>query len=217
MSSINDFISQVKTDGLARTNRFSVMIPFPTSAGNTQPQKVLILCDSVTMPGIGMQTAQQRIWGEQRDFPTEFTFEDVTFTFYVDANLTVKQLFEEWMTNIRNPQTRTFNYYSNYITDIDIYVHTVADGETPIHSVTLHEAYPKSLAPITLDYSSKEVMKYSVTMNYKWYTTNNIDAALNQNANNPDNLPLQDPQAVNTGTGTSVDNLAPPQVVVNGS
>ena len=198
MSSLTDFISQVKTDGLARSNRFSVNITFPVDIG-TPANKILIFCDAVSMPGMNLTTSQAKTYGEQREFPYEVLFDNVTFTFYVDTNLAVKNAFEKWMASIRNPQTRTFNYYSNYVTDIDIYVHNVASDEEVVHSVTLHEAYPKTLTPIQMDYSSKDVMKYSVSMNYKWYTTSEMDAT---SAVVPQTgMENQDPQGIDTGTG----------------
>jgi hypothetical protein len=195
--SLNNFIAQVKSKGLARSNRFSVLIPFPFATG-AQPRDILIMCDTVTMPGISISTAQNRIWGEQREMPYEALFGNATFTFYVEPNLTVKDTFEQWMTNIRNPRTRTFNYYANYIADVTINVHSIENDDEIMHTVTLHEAYPQILNPIQLDYSSRDVMKYSVSMNYKYYTTQKMtmDTPLPTSP-----LPNQDAQGTFTGQG----------------
>lgn len=188
MSTLNEFISTIKAGGLARSNRFSVNIPFPSAKGG-DPRKVLILCDSVNMPGITIASSQQRIWGEVREMPYEAIFEPVNLSFYVDTNIGAKNLFEEWVQLVRNPESRSFNYYNSYITDIDIMVHPINDNETAVHTVTLHEAYPKILQAVNLDYSSKDVMKYSVTMNYKWYTTsNNSQSDVTNEITNPNNV-----------------------------
>lgn len=198
MAGLTEFISQVKTQGLARTNRFSVFIPFPV-ASNVDARSVLIMCDQVTLPGVNLTTIQQKFWGEVREFPTEAVFENVTFSFYVSNNMGVKTLFEEWLATIRNPKTRAFNYYSNYVTNIQINVHPINSDDDIVHQVTLYEAYPQTLNAVQLDYGSKEVMKYTVSMNYKWYETTKttieqagIDKYLAFN---------QDPQNINTGTG----------------
>lgn len=198
MASLTDFIAQVKTQGLARTNRFSVFIPFPV-VSTVDARSVLIMCDQVSLPGISLNTVQQKFWGEVREIPTEATFETVTFSFYVDTNMGVKTLFEEWMATVRNPKTRTFNYYTNYITNIEINVHSIEDDEEIIQQVTLYEAYPKALNAVQLDYASKEVMKYSVTMVYKWYETTKTTA---EEATIDKYLALnQDPENIDTGTG----------------
>lgn len=188
MSSLNEFIATIKTQGLARSNRFSVYIPFKTAKGG-DPRTVLILCDQAALPGITIASAQQRIWGELREMPYEAIFEPVSFSFYVDTNLGVKNLFEEWIQLVRDPETRSFNYYANYITDVTIYVHPLDADDDIVHSVTLHEAYPKVLQAVNLDYSSKDVMKYSVTMNYKWYTTSSTTRAdVTTELDNPNNV-----------------------------
>lgn len=198
MASLTEFISQVKTQGLARANRFSVFIPFPI-VSNVDARSVLIMCDQVSLPGVNLTTVQQKFWGEVRDFPTEAVFENVTFSFYVDTNMGVKTMFEEWLATIRNPRTRAFNYYANYVTNIEINVHPINSDDDVVHQVTLYEAYPQTLNAVQLDYGSKEVMKYTVSMNYKWYETTQttfqeagIDKYLAFN---------QDPSGIDTGTG----------------
>lgn len=199
MSTLNDFIAAVKTQGLARTNRFSVNIASPII--DEDMRTIQILCDSVSMPGISLNTTEQKVFGEVREIPIQPVYEPVTFTFYVDTNLGVKNMFEKWMNLIRDPKTRAFNYYSNYIVNAEIFVHRLDSDEEVVHKVTLYEAYPKSLNAVQLDYGSKEVMKYSVTMNYKWYETESTS---------PKETPTldtynQDPQKINTGVGYTSD------------
>ena len=197
MSTLDQFIAAIKTDGLARNNRFSINLNFPVSVDADQ-RKVNILCDTVTMPGINLNTTTQRIWGEHRELPYEALYDTVTFTFYVNKTLDVKNLFEAWISTIRDPSTRSFSYYRNYITDIDINVHPLDSYEQVVHSVTLHEAYPKTLSSVQLDYSSHDTMKYSVSMMYKYYTTQLMTT---QQAGIPMDQYNQDPSQVTTGLG----------------
>lgn len=198
MSTLNEFIATVKTQGLARTNRFSVNIASPVI--DEDLRMIHILCDSVSMPGISLNTTEQKVFGEVREIPIQPVYEPVTLTFYVDTNLGVKNMFEKWMNVIRDPQTRAFNYYSNYIANTEIYVHRLDSDEDIVHKVTLYESYPKSLNAVQLDYGSKDVMKYSVTMNYKWYETES--AAPRETTLDTYN---QDPQKINTGVGYTPD------------
>ena len=198
MSTLNEFIATVKTQGLARTNRFSVNIASPII--DEDMRMIHILCDSVSMPGISLNTTEQKVFGEVRELPIQPVYEPITFTFYVDTNLGVKNMFEKWINTIRDPQTRAFNYYSNYVVNTEINVHRIDSDEDIAHKVTLYESYPKTLSAVQLDYGSKDVMKYSVTMNYKWYETE---------SSKPREATLdtynQDPQKVNTGVGYTPD------------
>jgi hypothetical protein len=50
--------------------------------------------------------------------------------------------------------------------------------------VTLYECYPKSIGAVQLDYSSKEVMKLQVSMNYKYWISAPVSDTKNKDVNN---------------------------------
>lgn len=184
MATIKDFTAAVKSQGLARTNRYAVVMTLPKGMvfNNDVTKKALMFCDQVQLPGTNFSTAQNRAFGEFRETPYEKLYEHINLSFYVDRDMQVKELFDRWNDTIYNPITRTFNYYSNYTTDITIEVQG-NDGQ-PNYWVDLHECYPKSVGAVQLDYASKDVMKLSVSMAYKWFETSNNPPTLL-----PDGLP----------------------------
>lgn len=173
---IDKFIAGVK-GGMARTNRYSVMFPMPKcmTSGYAEPpadldmQKVHLFCDTASLPGINYSTTQSRTFGEFREMPYEKLYDAVTLSFYVDKNMMVKSFFDSWANGIQDKRSRTFNYYNEYIVDMDIEVYDVANES--IYLLSLYEAYPKTIGAIALDNASKDVMKLSVTMQYKYYRT----------------------------------------------
>lgn len=175
MSTLNDFIASVKADGLVMANRFSVQFSLPTTLRSAKSgynwtghlPTVLMYCDSVTLPGLNISTQQARTFGEFREMPYERLYDDINLTFYVDGSMDSKSLFDEWIHSIQDPASRTFNYYKEYITDMEIFVHDKDDEE--IYRVKLYECYPKSISPIQMDYGSKDVMKLQVAMNYRYW------------------------------------------------
>lgn len=167
---IEDFISQIKTRGLARTNRYEVMIPFPQPDPRGQLKNIAnLFCDAVTLPGAALSTTPMKTFGETREMPYEKIYDNVTMSFYVDSGLDIKVAFEDWMEKIFDTTTRTIGYYNNYITDVDIYIKNV-DGTTP-YKIRLHEAYPKALNSIQLDTNNKDIMKMTLTLQYKYWTS----------------------------------------------
>jgi hypothetical protein len=175
MSSLNDFISQVK-QGMAKPNHFLVQLNLPPALTNIQSvnmDKVILFCDQAQLPGISFGTNQVRSYGEFREVPYEKLYEGVNLSFYVDANMTVKLLFDEWIALIQNPVTRDFNFPQRYITDSISIIVENSQGES-VYKCTLHECYPKAVAPIQLDYSAKDVMKMNVAMTYKYATTEQL-------------------------------------------
>jgi hypothetical protein len=164
---INRFISEIKNGGLARHNRFAVVFRPPFNIDNDELQKVLLFCDTVQLPGINYSTVQNRTFGEFRETPYERLYDNVTMTFYVDNDMKVKVLFDDWINSVQNPDTRTFNYYNDYISDMTIEIQDVSDK--PRYRLKMYECYPKNIGSIQLDYANKDVMKVQVTMQYKYW------------------------------------------------
>lgn len=200
---IDKFISQVKTRGIAKTNRYEVIIPFPRNSNFPIPPDMMelgnLFCDQVNLPGINVATTAMRTFGEVREMPYEKMFEPVTFSFYVDTDMQLKMAFDKWMALISNPIDRTIGYYNDYVKDIDIYVKTVGD-QSP-YMITLYEAYPKAVQSIQLDSGGKEIMKMTVTMQYKYWYSRELQSSTSAGKPLPSTPAIRDRQSVNTGTG----------------
>ena len=130
-------------------------------------RKALLFCDQVQLPGMNYSTIQNRTFGEFRETPYEKLFDTVNMSFYVDKDFIVKSLFDRWMNSIQNPSTRKFEYYKNYTTDMTVDVQDTSDLTR--YRLKLFECYPKTMGSVQLDYASKDVMKLSVTMQYKYW------------------------------------------------
>lgn len=169
---IQEFVSQVKGNGIARTNRYTVLFTPPAGVSPAALQKVLLFCDQVQLPGANFSTVQNRTFGEFREVPYEKIYDNITMSFYVDTNMEVKRLFDSWQNQISNPITRTYNYYKNYITNMEIEVQDINNKTR--YAVTLFECYPKSISSVQLDYASKDVMKLQVGMQYKYWTVSPV-------------------------------------------
>ena len=174
---ITDFVAEVQnSNGLARSNRYTIEIPFPLVMRNTSNysdndfRKMHLFCESAQIPGLNINTTQIRTFGEVREMPYEFNYDPVQFSFYVDGDMIIKGLFDEWIKNIQIGKTRNFQYYNYYISDqVKINIENMQDEE--IHTVTLYEAYPKSISSIQVGYDQKDVMKMTVNLMYKYWTS----------------------------------------------
>lgn len=187
MSTLNDFIARVASEGLMTSSKFSVEIGIPNiiRAKNLyigDLRKIELYCDAVQLPGLNISSTQARTFGEIREMPYERLFDNVNFSFYVDNSMHTKMFFDTWIQSIQDPFTRKFNYYNQYITDIDINVHDTDQKQRFV--VTLYECYPKSIGAIQMDYSSKEVMKLQVSMNYKYWLSTTVDDTKETDVNN---------------------------------
>ncbi len=167
-----DFISEIKTKGIARTNRFTVDLTPPKALGE-EVKRMLLFCEKANLPGINIATAQVRTYGELREMPYERLYDPIQLTFHVDRNMTVKSIFDNWMGYIVNPSDRTMGYYSNYVTPMTIRVQDLEDKTT--YLVQLYEAYPKTVSTISLDAgNNNDTMRLDVTFNYKYWVATPI-------------------------------------------
>jgi hypothetical protein len=167
---LKDFIAQVKNGGLARGSHYAVEINPPRGmVGIGNMQKILMFCDQVQLPGLNLSTTPNRTFGEVREVPYDKLFDNINLSFYMDQGMDVKFFFDTWMGLIQNPYDRTFNYYNDYVSSMKIQVQDINDKTR--YEVELFECYPKNISAVQLDYSSKDVLKLNVTMQYKNWTS----------------------------------------------
>lgn len=170
---LQEFISNVKR-GLAKTSHFSVMFNRPLCIpaslfDDITIQKIHLFCEQATLPAMNIVTSPIRTWGEVREMPYDRMFDPVTLTFYVDTDMKVKLFFDKWISSIQGYSSRQFNFYENYIVDLEVEVFD--SGENSKYKVTLVEAYPKTLNAVEMNYNGKDIMRVQVTMAYRyWYT-----------------------------------------------
>lgn len=161
-----DFKSLVATRGLIRSSHYEVEIPFP-SPNFTVGQISTLFCESTNLPGMAISTTPSRFYGEVREMPYEPTYDTVQMSFYVDAQMVIKNAFDDWMGLIINPNRRSVQYYRDYVRNIKIKV-TTTDNQTP-YTITLYEAYPKAIGSIQMSSEQKDIIKLPVTFQYKYW------------------------------------------------
>ena len=165
---ISDFVA-ITAGGMARSNRYTMILEPPegTLPAGIQLRNLLLYCDNIVLPGLSINTTPIRIFGEERQTPTEFSYESINVSFYVDSEMHIKEFFDNWIKKIQYGRERTFAYYDSYISDVKILIQDVKDNSR--YQITLYECYPKTIFPIQLDYGNKDVMKLNVNLQYKYW------------------------------------------------
>jgi len=171
--SLKNFQAQVRTGGLARPNRFEVLINLPPALTNnkysTNDAKLLSLfCESTNLPmqTIGVKT--QRIQGPayQRPVSVDYGGEGITMTFLLDQKMDVKGLFDSWMSKIIDPFQYFVYYQQTYVTTVQI--NQLDQKDKTVYSVLLEDAFPRSVALLELNNSAQnQVHKLNVTFSYR--------------------------------------------------
>ena len=209
---LNEFISKVKSTGLAKTNRYRVTIATPalmTGLMNSG-RLITLFCESTSLPGQVIATTEQRIMGETREFPYKKNYDNIPMSFYIDNNFEVKAFFDNWLNSVSNTQNKITSYYKDYIAPTVLIEVLPMDSEVSTYSITLHEAYPKGISPIQLSADSRDIAKIGVSLNYKYYTTSHVASTKSMSSiggtlsNQPMNITndaTQDLQSLITASG----------------
>ena len=198
-STINRFIAEVNQgEGLARPNRFLVMINLPkrqviqaddfdmTPPNNdleslTTVRNIGMMCNQVTFPNRDINTKPHIMYGPRREMPYAYSFEgSVSMQFYGDKFLRQRQFFENWQKKIFNYKNHNFNYYDNYVGSMDILqlgqFESQQDKDRVTYGVRLYEVYPQNVGGIDMAYGSNDQpTQIPVTLNYRRWINLTLD------------------------------------------
>ena len=138
---------------------------------NTIGRQVNIMCDTVTMPGVDLQTQEIQYGSEPaRNHVTSHGFAgNIVATFYADKYLRERQFFEMWQKHVVNTVSHKANYYDDYIGTMEIFQ---LDGQGEItYGIKATEVYPTTMAGIEYAYAnSNQIATQAVSFEYRqWY------------------------------------------------
>ena len=151
--SISRFTAEVGRRGMSKPTMYFVEIPDPRSFGGIE-QTASMYCCAAEFPSKNIMTTPFGVQAYTIETPYGLTFPDATMEFYVDSEFKVKSFFDGWqdLVFIRNGDTYDVNYRENYVADIKI---NQLDAETQtVYTVTLFEAFPKTIHPMKLSYQN---------------------------------------------------------------
>jgi hypothetical protein len=139
-----------------------------------------LMCTDITMPSRIFNTSPYRHSGAPYKYPTSVQYGDITATFIGDKFLRLRRFFEIWQSTMYNNQTGLFNFYKEYVGDIDIFqlsqFEDMNDRDAATYGVRLREAFPATIGEI--QYSSGATNQYvgiQVTFAFRDWLNFNLD------------------------------------------
>ena len=163
MPTITEFSANM-SKGFARPNLFKVAINKITPGKQRLYQ---MSCFQAQIPGHNIATTDKDIGF--RSIAYQKIFSDVILGFYVDADLSQLKFWQEWIDTIIDKETNHHNYYDRYKGRVTITQENRKGNK--VATWTLHDAYPKQIDPIQLDYGTNDaVMTCNATITYRHFT-----------------------------------------------
>jgi hypothetical protein len=189
---LDNFTANLKTKrgaGLfARPNYFLATIENQGSGlssllNRDNQDRINLLCDSTTLPDVATIPITST---EGTDFPYDIVnnlaYAAHSATFYLSSDMWEKKFFDKWLELTYHKDRGQPHFYDDYTgsmkvtqgyfgSDESAWNHDGAPDKK--YTVTLNDVYPKSIAPISLDWSSTNALsKMSVTFHYSSWSSN---------------------------------------------
>lgn len=192
---LQEFISSIHAEGIARTNYFEVIITPPEflskTALSTATQRLITLrCQSVQLPEIDFQVLpyHEKVIGPGEQRVTGINpYKVIPMEFIIDKDLKIRQFFENWMQFIvnygdfnnysaiqANQLPYEMSYKNEYAATIEIKVYPgglSSDGRTndssEVKIYRLYNAYPVNMGNVNLNWGGGEgTMILPIGFNY---------------------------------------------------
>lgn len=157
--SLDSFKTKVLSEGLAKNNRFEVLIPLCralTPYYSTRDSELISLfCESSSLPPQIVGVRPQRIYGPlyQRPFGIEYGGEGLPMTFLVDRSLDVKAYFDSWISKIVDPYQFFVYYPADY--SVDLTINQLDEQDNIVYTVVIYDAFPRSITLMELSNTSQ--------------------------------------------------------------
>lgn len=169
MPSVNNLISIINDrKGLAPANRYRVLfVPPLIIRGDYNINHVDALCESTSLPGKQITTIDAPLYAYRQStkYPNGYTFEDITFSFYLTNDFYIRKIFDRWLDQIVTP-SYLIKYDKDYKVDIEI--QQLDQNDKKIYAVRLIKAFPITMNSNDLSNgATSEPQKLSVTMTFE--------------------------------------------------
>ena len=165
---LSDFVSSIRNDSLARTNRFEVILPSKPGS-RAKPNFVSLMCEQAQLPALTVATRSQKIFGPTRTRPIASEYGGTAlFVFHVDRDMKVKEYFDNWVHTVISPTNFTVNYQGDYASSI--FVRQLDEEDNITYEIELIEAFPVAIGQMDLNHlSSNQTHRLPVNFSYRYW------------------------------------------------
>jgi hypothetical protein len=146
-------------------------------------RRVQAFCKSISMPDRDVQMKEIKHHGPARKFAYDYKSAPITASFYTDKFMRERSYFELWQQSAFSQVSNNYNFYDNYVSDINIFqlgsFESKNERDDMTYAVKLFDCYPKLIS--TVDYSAdgNEVQTFSVTFEFRYWINYFLDRSGN--------------------------------------
>ena len=155
----------------------------------TNGRRVRAFCSAIAMPDRDIQTKEIRHHGPAYKIAFDHKSADITATFYCDKFLRERSYFELWQSAIYSNQSNNYNFYDNYVSDVNIYqlgqFASRNERDDITYAVQLYDVFPKIIGPVEYNYEANAVQTFTVTFTFRYWINYFLDKSGNIDLGSP--------------------------------
>ncbi len=161
---------------------------FKTSAEMISVQKanarrVQAFCSAISMPERTVEMKEVKHHGPAYKIAIDYKSADITATFYADKFLRERSYFELWQKAAFSNQSHNFNFYDNYVSDVNIFqlgqFASRNERDDVTYAVKLFDCFPKTISAIEYSYDANTIQTFQVTFGFRYWINYFLDRAGN--------------------------------------
>ena len=142
-------------------------------------RRVRAFCSAITMPDRDIVMKDVKHNGPARKVAYDFKSQDITATFYADKFLRERTYFELWQKSAVSTTNFNYNYYNDYVTNLNIFqlgqYAAKQERDDVTYGVQLIDAFPKSISAVEYDAGTNEVQTFTVTFTFRYWVNYFLD------------------------------------------
>jgi len=167
---------------------------FKTSAEMISVQKanarrVQAFCSAISMPERTVEMKEVKHHGPAYKIPIDYKSADITATFYADKFLRERSYFELWQKAAFSNQSHNFNFYDNYVSDVNIFqlgqFASRNERDDVTYAVKLFDCFPKTISAVEYSYDANTIQTFQVTFGFRYWINYFLDRAGNVELGQP--------------------------------
>jgi len=146
-------------------------------------RRVQAFCRDISMPNREAVSKEIKHNGPTRKFVYDYKSAPITATFYADKFLRERSYFELWQQCAFSTTTHNYNFYDNYVSDINIFqlgqFANQQERDDVTYAVKLYDCFPKEISEVEYSYDGNEVQTFSVTFDFRYWVNYFLDRSGN--------------------------------------
>ena len=142
-------------------------------------RRVQAFCSAIDMPNRDVQLKEVRTHGPAHKIAFDHKSNDITATFYTDKFLRERSYFEAWQESAFSLTSHNYNFYDNYVSDVNIYqlgqFASRNERDDITYAVQLFNCYPKEIGPVSYSHEANNLQTFEVTFSHRYWINYFLD------------------------------------------